>query len=65
MIRPRQRSPEFEQLELFVEQTNRPTWDSLPREARRRISELIAQMLLEHLHGIDSPRDGKEVVHER
>jgi hypothetical protein len=33
MTRPRQRSPKYEQLELFVEKAKRPTWGSLPREA--------------------------------
>ena len=65
MTRPSQRSPRHEQLELFVEKAKRPTWGSLPREARQRISALISQMLLEHLQGIDSQHDRKEVVHER
>jgi len=65
MTRRLQRSPRFEQLELFVEKAKCPTWVSLPREARQRISELIAQMLLDHLRGNDAPNDGQEVVHER
>lgn len=65
MSRLRQRSPRLVQLELFAEKKNRPTWGSLPRETRQRISKLIAQMLLEHLQGNDSQGDRKEVVHER
>lgn len=65
MKRPRQRSPRFEQLELFVERTRRPTWGNLPPEARQRISKLIAQMLLEHGQENDSQHDRQEVIHER
>ena len=65
MKKPRQRSPRFEQLELFVERTNRPRWVNLSREARERISELIAQMFLVHLHGNDLQHNRKEVVHDR
>jgi hypothetical protein len=63
MKRPRLRSPRCEQLELFAEKAKRPTWGSLTRETRQRISDLIAQMLLQQLRGHDSKSNGKEVVH--
>jgi len=65
MKRPRHRSPNLEQLELFVKKTKRPIWRNLPPDARRQISELIARMLLEHLQGNRSQNDRKEVIHER
>ena len=55
----------FEQLELFVEKTERLTWGNLPRETRQRISDLISQMFLQHLRENDSKSDRKEAAHAR
>lgn len=65
MKRPRQRSPRCEQLELFAEKPQRPTWESLSRETRRRISELIAQMFLQHVRDNGSRSNRQEVGHAR
>lgn len=65
MKSPRQRSLRFEQLELFVERTKRPTWRNLPQAARERIVTLLARMLLDYQHLNDSRNERQEVVHER
>lgn len=62
---PSQRSPRCEQLELFAEKPKRPTWESLPRETRQRISGLIAQMFLQHVRENGSRSNHKEVIHAR
>lgn len=65
MKKPRQQSPRFEQLELFMARTKRPTWESLPQETKQRISELISQLFLEHLQGNAPRSDRKEVDYAR
>ena len=65
MKRLRQRRPPVEQLELFAERIQRPVLGSLPLDVRQRISELVAQMLLECLQANDAINELEEVIHER
>ena len=54
-----------EQLELFAEKPDLPLWTNLPNQVRRRVSDLVAQMLVESLCTNRLSTDRKEVVRER
>jgi len=54
-----------EQLNLFEEQPKRPKWIELPSHVQRRVSDLIALMLVKSLRTNPLPQDHKEVADER
>jgi hypothetical protein len=54
-----------EQLELFAEKPSLPLWTNLPNQVRKRVSDLVAQILVESLRANRSSADRKEVVRER
>ncbi len=55
----------LEQLEMFADVEVRPRWNDLPEKTRKRISELIANLLVDHMQNSDTSIDCKEVVNER
>lgn len=65
MRKRRKHNPKFEQLELFAEKPNRPHWNYLPSKTKRRVRELLGQILVEHIEARCSLDDRKEVVRER
>ncbi len=65
MRKIRKRLHRLEQLSLFDEKPNRPKLIDLPRAVQSRVSDLIAQILVESLLAKKFPNDRKEVVNER
>ena len=59
------RKHHLEQLSLFEEQPKRPRWIELPTHVQRRVSDLIALMLVESLRTNPLPPEHKEVADER
>lgn len=55
----------LEQLGLFDEKPNRPMWSNLPSDVQKRVSDLVAQILVETLRTNQLPNARKEVVDER
>ena len=55
-VRQNQRS-RTTQFDLFAAAVPTPGWSALPEEARRALTDLMAQLLLDHADGARGPRE--------
>lgn len=67
MLMERIKKPKLrlEQMSLFDQKPNRPKWIELPNPLQKRISNLLAQILVESVRSSSLTDDRKEVVNER
>lgn len=65
MTKKRKLKQHSEQLELFARKPDLPLWTNLPNQVRKRVSVLVAQILVESLCTNRLSTDRKEVVRER
>lgn len=65
MTNNRRCKPNLDQPGLFDEKPSRPTWNDLPSHIQKRVSDLVAQILVESLRSQKIAIDRKEVVNER
>lgn len=56
---------QLEQLSLFDQDSNQPKWIELPSPIQERITDLLAQILVESIRVNSLCNDRKEVVDER
>lgn len=58
------RQDELEQLELFRPRIIRPSWHSLPSDAKERVTEQLAQLIAEYVSNQLAVSDRKELINE-
>jgi len=63
-MRKRTKTQTVEQLNLFVPPPQRPTWERLPAQVQRKVTELLAEMFGGRKNQNAKPPSAKEAADE-